>query len=77
MMVEAGLVEKKRGEEVLELPKSKKSRRRQKKSLAMPALVQELFLTCKEVFAQATTGFVPCEADVERLKSVLGRCDMS
>lgn len=60
--------------EYCELPKetnhsrSKKSRRRQKKS----ATVQNLFQTCKEVFASGATGFIPPPADVERLRLVLG-----
>lgn len=61
--------------EYCELPKetnhsrSKKSRRRQKKS----ATVQNLFQTCKEVFASGATGFIPPPADVERLRLVLDR----
>ncbi|GAB4831630.1 hypothetical protein Ancab_005641 [Ancistrocladus abbreviatus] len=47
--------------------KSKKNRRRQRKQ----PMVQTLFETCREVFANAGTGFVPSPDDVVRLRSVL------
>ncbi|MQL94724.1 hypothetical protein Taro_027381 [Colocasia esculenta] len=50
---------------------SKKIKRRQKKPPAMPSLVQKLFDTCRDVFADARAGVIPSTVDVERLRSVL------
>ena len=66
-----------KGKEFRELPKEtnanlstrrKRSRRRQKKM----SPVQRLFETCKEVFTNGETGFVPSSEDIERLRAVLG-----
>lgn len=52
----------------------KKSKRQQKKALAepMPTVVQRLWETCKEVFADSGPGVVPLPGDVGRLRSFLG-----
>lgn len=47
---------------------SKKNRRRQKKV----TVVQKLYETCKDVFADCGPGVVPSPDKVERLKAVLG-----
>ncbi|XP_068647469.1 plant cysteine oxidase 2 [Aristolochia californica] len=74
MRIETAALIEKRGQEVRELPKeknhrSKKNRRRYKKP--MSSVVQKLFDTCKEVFADGGAGVVPPEKDVERIKLVL------
>ncbi|CAI9109638.1 OLC1v1009499C4 [Oldenlandia corymbosa var. corymbosa] len=46
---------------------SRKNRRRQKK----PTMVQKLYDTCKEVFADCGPGVVPSPDKVERLKAIL------
>ncbi|RRT34349.1 hypothetical protein GW17_00058580 [Ensete ventricosum] len=52
----------------------KKSKRQQKKALAAPrpTVVQRLWETCKEVFADSGPGVVPSPGDVGRLRSFLG-----
>ncbi|XP_020105324.1 plant cysteine oxidase 2-like isoform X1 [Ananas comosus] len=54
---------------------SKKSKRRQKKSMAAAtasaSAVQKLFDLCKEAFADCAPGFVPKQDDVGRLSSFL------
>lgn len=81
MRIEPGLVDRKTHEGVPDLLRdhrsksNKRSRMRQKKKCSpMPSLVQKLFQTCKEAFAECGPGLVPSESDVERLKSVLGAC---
>ncbi|URE01584.1 histone deacetylase [Musa troglodytarum] len=54
------------------LQAAKKSRRKQKKPGQMPSVVQRLFETCKEVFAEGGDGIIPSLDDVNRLRSVLG-----
>lgn len=49
-------------------PKGKVNRRRQKKI----TVVQKLYETCKEVFADCGPGVIPSPDKVERLKAVLG-----
>ncbi|CAL9765335.1 unnamed protein product [Musa acuminata subsp. burmannicoides] len=51
----------------------KKSKRQQKKALAepMPTVVQRLWETCKEVFADSGPGVVPLPGDVGHLRSFL------
>lgn len=55
---------------------SRKSKRRQKKSMAAAtasaSAVQKLFDLCKEAFADCAPGFVPKQDDVGRLSSFLG-----
>ncbi|KAF8378408.1 hypothetical protein HHK36_029747 [Tetracentron sinense] len=73
MRIETGLF-KRKGQKFCELPKentnkSRKSRRRQRKS--MSSVVQNLFETCKEVFAEGGAGFVPSPGHIERLRLVL------
>ncbi|GMH05139.1 hypothetical protein Nepgr_006979 [Nepenthes gracilis] len=74
MGIETSLVGQK-GKEFCEFPKEttnprlKKNRRRQRKQ----TMIQTVFETCKEVFSNGRTGFVPRPEDVERLRSVLDR----
>ncbi|PIA62550.1 hypothetical protein AQUCO_00200514v1 [Aquilegia coerulea] len=49
--------------------KAKKNRRRSKKST--PSIVQLLYQTCKEVFANGGAGVIPSPQDVERVRFVL------
>ncbi|KAI3846526.1 hypothetical protein MKX03_008208 [Papaver bracteatum] len=82
MRIAASLIEEK-GQEYSELPaessskksSSKKNRKRQKKAaaaaMAPPNVVQKLFETCKEVFANGGPGYIPPPPDVERLRLVL------
>ncbi|XP_039038595.1 plant cysteine oxidase 2-like isoform X2 [Hibiscus syriacus] len=56
--------------------RGKKSRRRQRKMMALPASavvhpVQRLFNACKDVFAFARTGFVPSPDEIELLSALL------
>ncbi|XP_064966397.1 plant cysteine oxidase 2-like [Musa acuminata AAA Group] len=53
------------------LQAANKSRRKQKKPGQMPSVVQRLFETCKEVFAEGGDGIIPSLEDVNRLRSVL------
>ncbi|KAA8548005.1 hypothetical protein F0562_004434 [Nyssa sinensis] len=46
---------------------AKKSRRKQRKM----SMVQKLYETCKEVFANGGAGFIPPPSDIERIRSVL------
>lgn len=50
---------------------SKKGKRKQKRSEPMPTVVQRLFDTCREVFADCGPGVVPSPENVERLRSIL------
>ncbi|XP_010934139.1 plant cysteine oxidase 2 [Elaeis guineensis] len=50
---------------------AKKNKRRQKKSPPMPTVVQRLFDTCKEVFADCGADVVPAAEDIERLRAIL------
>ncbi|KAE8661312.1 Plant cysteine oxidase 2 [Hibiscus syriacus] len=56
--------------------RGKKSRRRQRKMMALPASavvhpIQRLFNACKDVFASARTGFVPSPDEIELLSALL------
>ncbi|KAI4339566.1 hypothetical protein MLD38_024494 [Melastoma candidum] len=51
--------------------KSRKNRRRQRKVPVMASPVQGLFETCRKVFANSRTGFVPPPEDICLLRSVL------
>ena len=51
---------------------SKKGKRKQKRSESMPTVVQRLFDTCREVFADCGPGVVPSPENIGRLRSVLG-----
>ncbi|RZS08172.1 hypothetical protein BHM03_00039109, partial [Ensete ventricosum] len=53
------------------LQAAEKSRRKQKKPAQMPSVVQRLFETCKEVFAEGGDGIIPSPEDVNRLRSIL------
>ncbi|XP_058074888.1 plant cysteine oxidase 2 isoform X2 [Magnolia sinica] len=79
MRIDSSLLERKsqqpqkqQQQQLRELPKEKsrgkKNRRRNKKQMT-PSVIQNLFDTCKEVFAGA--GTIPSPVDVERLRSVL------
>ncbi|KAL5975455.1 hypothetical protein ACLOJK_019777 [Asimina triloba] len=71
MRIETGLI-KRTGQQFCELPeksRAKKNRRRHRRPMPA-AVVQKLYDTCKEVFAQAGTA-VPSPDDVRRLCSVL------
>ncbi|KAG9459238.1 hypothetical protein H6P81_003746 [Aristolochia fimbriata] len=74
MRIDSAALIEKRGQEVPVLPKEKnlrpkKNKRRHKKP--MPSVVQRLFDTCKEVFAEGGAGVIPSEKDIDRIKSVL------
>ncbi|KAG1346296.1 Plant cysteine oxidase 2 [Cocos nucifera] len=74
MGVDRRLADRKGKEEAAAKEKSKsskKSKRRQKKSSPMPTVVQRLFDTCKEVFADCGADFVPAPEDIERLRAIL------
>ncbi|KAF9604208.1 hypothetical protein IFM89_004914 [Coptis chinensis] len=49
----------------------KKKNRKRSNSSTMPTVVQKLFRTCRDVFANCEAGTVPPNADVERLRLVL------
>lgn len=53
--------------------KSRKSRRRQRRNPTTASPVQRLLETCREVFTDSGTNFVPPLEDVERLRAVLGK----
>ncbi|RRT86081.1 hypothetical protein B296_00001430 [Ensete ventricosum] len=53
------------------LQAAEKSIRKQKKPAQMPSVVQRLFETCKEVFAEGGDGIIPSPEDVNRLRSIL------
>ena len=59
------------------VPKKAKSKsKKQKKKREMANVVQELYQTCSEVFADGDhqiSGYIPPTPDIERLKSVLGK----
>ncbi|CDP14845.1 unnamed protein product [Coffea canephora] len=59
------------------VPKKAKSKsKKQKKKREMANVVQELYQTCSEVFADGDhqiSGYIPPTPDIERLKSVLDR----
>ncbi|XP_026659870.2 plant cysteine oxidase 2-like isoform X3 [Phoenix dactylifera] len=58
-------------------PSTKKSRKRRRRPGSMPGLVQRLFETCKEVFADGRAGFLPSPEDVVRLRSILDNMNAS
>ncbi|XP_072959890.1 plant cysteine oxidase 2-like [Typha angustifolia] len=49
----------------------KKKQRRQKRSDSMAGVVQRLFETCREAFADARAGFIPSPVDIHRLRAIL------
>ncbi|KAK9278461.1 hypothetical protein L1049_028026 [Liquidambar formosana] len=51
--------------------KKKKQKKNKKKKSSMPKVVQKLYETCKQVFAEGGADFVPSPEDIERLRSVL------
>lgn len=51
---------------------SRKGKGKGKRSESMPTVVQRLFDTCKEVFADCGPGIIPSPEKIERLVSVLG-----
>ena len=51
---------------------SKKGKRKGRRSEPMPTVVQRLFDTCREVFADCGPGVVPSPENIGRLRSVLG-----
>ncbi|KAL5722643.1 cysteamine dioxygenase [Ranunculus cassubicifolius] len=65
-----------RGKELCDLQsvkgnnKTKRNRKRSSKK-SMISVVQQLFQTCKEVFAIGGSGFVPSPQDIEKLRLVL------
>ncbi|KAI0493775.1 hypothetical protein KFK09_023900 [Dendrobium nobile] len=50
-----------------------KGKRRQRRPDCMTSVVQQLFDTCKAVFAEGTAGFIPPPEDVFRIRSILDR----
>ncbi|KAL5724991.1 cysteamine dioxygenase [Ranunculus cassubicifolius] len=78
MRIEANVVEQKKQKncELQRENKSirlKKNRKRSKKSMAGVSIsvVERLFLTCQEVFANCEAGTIPPPDDVERLRDIL------